>query len=128
MASPAAAGSAALIRQYFMDNNRRFWTAICKSGYRSCKAFTPTGYLVKALIIHSGMQMTLFNGGGQYDVQLKKPPDFIQGFGRIGLHTVLPLKGVISSFDLFVADSVNVGENSMVGYIINISTANKPLT
>jgi hypothetical protein len=128
MASPAAAGTAALVRQYFMDSSQRFWTGVCKSTYRSCRPFTPTGYLVKSIMIHSGIQMTLYNGGGQYDVKLKSPPDFMQGFGRIGLHTVLPLKGVISSFDLFVADGVNVGENSKVEYNINITTANKPLT
>ncbi len=127
MASPAAAGSAALVRQYFTDTSGKFWTGICKTSYRSCRAFTPTGYLVKAIIIHSGMQMALFNGGGEYDIQLKRPPDYMQGFGRIGLHTVLPLKGVISSFDLFIADAVNVAENSMVGYIIDIASANKPM-
>lgn len=71
--------------------------------------------------------MTLFNGGGEYDVQLKKPPDFMQGFGRIGLHTVLPLKNVTTDFDLFVADAVNIGENSLVGYAVDIAKENKPL-
>lgn len=127
MASPAAAGNAALIRQYFSDSSGKFWSGSCKSVYRSCRSFTPTGYLVKAIIIHSGVQMTLFNGGGEYDVQLKKPPDFMQGFGRIGLHTVLPLKNVTTDFDLFVADAVNIGENSLVGYAVDIAKENKPL-
>lgn len=127
MASPAAAGNAALVRQYFSDSSGKFWSGSCKSAYRSCRSFNPTGYLIKAVIIHSGVQMSLFNGGGEYDIQLKKPPDFMQGFGRIGLQTVLPLKGVISGFDLFVADAVNIGENSVIGYVVDVGTENKPL-
>lgn len=52
MASPAAAGSALLFRQYFMDNSNRFWTKMCNKSHRYCKPFLPTAYLIKALVTH----------------------------------------------------------------------------
>ena len=46
MASPAAAGSGALIRQYFVDQTFRYWTTVCNSAYSMCKSFTPSGTIV----------------------------------------------------------------------------------
>lgn len=128
MASPSAAGTGALVRQYFSDGSGNFWTGVCKSVYRSCKAFSPTGYLIKGILIHSAMQMSLFNGGGTFDIPLGPPPDFMQGFGRVGLLTALPLKGSpLTSFDLFVADAVNIAENSQILYTVNVERADQPL-
>ncbi len=127
MASPAAAGNALLVRQYFQDPNKKFWTAVCNSGYPFCRSFTPSGALVKAILVHSGVGMTLFNGGDQYDVPLGPPPDYMQGFGRIGLMNVLPLRNVITSFDLFVADAVNIRENSKIQLTVNVLHRNIPL-
>lgn len=119
MASPSAAGSALLVRQYFMDTNAQFWTKKCRKSYRSCKDFTPSGALVKAILIHSSSTMTMYNGGGDRDVSLGSPPDYMQGFGRITLSNVLPLQGT-NLFDLFVDDSSSLGENSQVGYAIRL--------
>lgn len=127
MATPAAAGIALLVRQYFMDPNSKFWTAVCNRSYRSCKSFSPSGPLVKAILVHSGRKMKLFDGGGSYDVLLGSPPDNIQGFGRVSLFQVLPLKDWLTSFDLFVADSVNIPENDDVTYIVNIASSDIPL-
>ena len=126
MATPAAAGNGILIRQYFMDPNGKFWRAVCNTAYRSCKSFTPSGPLIKGIAIHSGSRMTKLNGGGDYDVYLGAPPDFIQGFGRISLFRALPLKGV-SNFDLFVADAVNIQENNRIGYNLQIVNSSLPL-
>lgn len=126
MATPGAAGNGLLIRQYFIDPNGKFWRAICNTNYRSCKSFNPSGVLVKAIAIHSGSRMTKFNGGGDYDVYLGAPPDFIQGFGRISLFRALPLKGS-SMFDLFVADGVNIQENAQINYNLQIANASTPL-
>ena len=57
MASPAAAGAALLIREYFMDTSNKFWSGLCNSAYKYCKSFTPSGVLLKALILHSGNRM-----------------------------------------------------------------------
>jgi hypothetical protein len=127
MASPAAAGIAALVRQYFSDNSGRFWTAVCCSSYRSCKSFNPTGYFIKAILIHSAVRMTLYNGGGAYDVPLGRPPDYMQGFGRVALYNVLPLKGVYTNFDLFVADAVNIPEDTSISFSVKITNGKQPL-
>ena len=37
MASPAVAGTGLLIREYFMDEDGRFWTQVCNSQYSFCK-------------------------------------------------------------------------------------------
>lgn len=126
MATPGAAGNGILIRQYFMDPNRKFWRAVCNTAYRSCKSFIPSGPLIKAIGIHSGTRMTKFDGGGDYDVNLGAAPDFIQGFGRISLFRALPLKGTVK-FDLFVADAVNIQENSHIGYNLQIANSSIPL-
>ncbi|RYY89330.1 hypothetical protein EON63_00865 [archaeon] len=70
MATPAAAGVALMVRQYFLDS--RFWPATCNSNYRNCRAFTPSGVLVRAVMVHGGARMTLFDGGGSNSVRLGK--------------------------------------------------------
>jgi hypothetical protein len=127
MASPSAAGAGALIRQYFIDNNSQFWRAVCNPSNPSCRSFTPNGPLIKAILIHGGINMTMFAGGGSKNVQLSGSPDFTQGYGRIGFMNVLPLKGMISGFDLFVADSANIKENTQIVGPITISNSNVPL-
>ena len=49
MASPAAAGSGALIRQYFVDQTFRYWTTVCNSAYSMCKSFTPSGTIANII-------------------------------------------------------------------------------
>ncbi|CAE7553711.1 tagC, partial [Symbiodinium microadriaticum] len=101
MATPAAAGAAALITQYFQDSN--FWAANCNPHFPNCPdgndpviGFTPSGSLVKAVLLHSGRDL-----GGGYAF-----PGNEQGFGRIDLSSVLLVKGVSDGFDLFVEDFV----------------------
>jgi hypothetical protein len=64
MATPAAAGIALLVRQYFMSSNSSFWTGRCNPADKFCGAFTPSGVLVKAILLHSGSAMSKFDGGG----------------------------------------------------------------
>jgi hypothetical protein len=49
MATPITAGTALLIRQYFMDE--AFWATLCNQIYLRCREgpFSPSGYLLKAL-------------------------------------------------------------------------------
>lgn len=127
MASPAAAGNALLVREYFEDPKGNFWTKVCRSSYRSCHSFSPSGVLVKAIILHSGQAMALYHGGGDYDIKLGNPPDFIQGFGRIALYKALPLPSFSTKFDLFVADLVNIAESSDVRYSVQVQSNSIPL-
>lgn len=127
MASPAAAGNAMLIRQYFQDPKGTFWRAVCSSSYRNCNGFSPSGVLVKALVLHSGADMALFNGGGSNDVKLGAAPDSLQGYGRIALYNVLPLQSMATKFDLFVADAVNVPEYGNINYVVKVASNAFPL-
>lgn len=76
MASPGAAGIAALIRQYFTDY--RFWIKICESGDPSCRSFIPSGVLIKTIIIHSGNVMKQYNAGskGTIDISAGTPDKY----------------------------------------------------
>lgn len=75
MASPSAAGIAALVRQYFMDAN--FWARTCNRLYANCRTFTPSGVLIKAVMLHSGGRMV--KKSWTYGaIALGAPPDYIQ--------------------------------------------------
>lgn len=76
MASPGAAGIAALIRQYFTDY--RFWIKMCESGDPSCRSFIPSGVLIKTIIIHSGNVMKQYNAGskGTIDISSGTPDKY----------------------------------------------------
>jgi hypothetical protein len=124
MATPAAGGVALLIRQYFSST---FWKSVCDPLYAYCKTFIPSGVLLKAILIHSGSAMTLYNGGGQKDIKLGNPPDFMQGYGRVTLSNVLPLKGVYETQDLFVDDLRNLVEGSSIDYTVYIPSNSAPL-
>ena len=133
MASPSAAGAACLVRQYFSDS--KFWSAVCNAAPiagspNGCGSFTPSGILVKAALINSGSQMTLFDFGDptqpQRTVSLGNPPDNVQGYGRITLKNVLPLPVAGYNFGLFVDDLRTISFNSQVVYKANIVDSSAP--
>jgi hypothetical protein len=128
MASATAAGNAILVRQYFRGTQNNLWRSMCKSSYSFCKSFTPSGVLVKAVLLHSGSQMQLYNGAtnGKPNVQLGAVPDNYQGFGRIKLLNVLPLSGS-TTFDLFVDNLNTVHERSSKTYTVKIQNSSIPL-
>ena len=118
MSSPGVAGAALLIRQYFMVKS--FWMSYCNPAYKSCKQFSPTGSLLKAAILHGGSQMIKYDGSGvTNNIALGKPPDSIQGFGRVALRLILPLNDKYQ-FDLFVDDESFLTENQELDYSIDI--------
>lgn len=121
MASPAAAGAAAIIRQYFMDS--KYWQRVCRKSYQSCGAFTPSGVLMKALVLHSGTGMDLYNGKVKSD--LGNPPDIYQGYGRIKLGSLLPFPN--SGYDLYVADNENLKQNSIKDYYAHVEGSQRAL-
>lgn len=128
MATPTAAGNAILVRQYFKGTENNFWTSKCNSNYAFCKNFVPSGVLVKAVILHSGSQMQLYNGAiiGRGNVQLGQEPDNYQGYGRIKLLNVLPLSGY-TTFDLYVDDLNTINERSTKIYTVNVRNPSIPL-
>lgn len=124
MATPAAAGIALLIRQYFRDS--KFWSSICAPRYSWCKPFDPSGALVKGILLHSTSPMELYHGGGSNNIKLGTPPDSLQGYGRVTLANVLPLPGFYS-FDLFVEDQAKLQENSQISYALSVKKSDIPL-
>lgn len=105
MATPTVAGNAVLIKQYFQDG----WypSGTLKPG----DSFVPSGALLKAMLIHSGVKMnyvTYDNTQGVYQQSTGGYPSNIQGYGRIRLDNVLNF-GVSSTdpISLFVRGTVN---------------------
>jgi hypothetical protein len=128
MATPAAAGAAATVRQYFMDS--AFWAAMCNQSYPKCGVFSPKGATVKAMLIGSGHAMTDYKTNG-YDTKepaanLGSPPDYYQGYGRVSLQNVLPYTGIEEVTDLFVEELV-MSSLSKVTYSVTVADVSRPL-
>ena len=77
MASPAVAGAGLLMRQYFVDGY--YPTGVATPG----NAFTPTGALVKAMLVNSATDMTGVSGY----------PSNLEGWGRILARDAMTLPG-----------------------------------
>lgn len=109
MATPLIAGSALLIRQYFVDP--KFWASVCEKSQLWCKPFEPTGYLLKALILHGGE--------GVSDPETSRwnfAPNIFQGYGTFGLQRILPLhdgKGLAPPLHLVVFDQLIIPEHTV---------------
>eukprot|EP00903_Cladosiphon_okamuranus_P005711 g5671.t1 len=105
MSAPAVAGAAALVRQYFSQGGLASYlrrAELCgdeKSSEGSrvyaraglCEAFSPSGYLVKAVLINSAMwlgDMQTVSYGDKK--QFMSVLDFAQGFGAVQLATSVP--------------------------------------
>lgn len=89
MASPAVAGAAALVRQYFTDGY--YPTGVAASE----NAFTPSGALIKATVLNSGADMTGINNY----------PSNLEGWGRVQLDSALHFPG--DADQLIVVDKRN---------------------
>jgi hypothetical protein len=132
MATPVTAGNSALIRQYFTDP--KFWQTECAryASADSCKAFSPSGTLVKAMLIGSGNPMNAYITRGKSATvpytELGVPPDYFQGYGRVQLNNVLPLSGTTPPDQrLYVEDQVEVEENSERVYSVTVTDSSVQL-
>ena len=90
-ATPAAAATAAIIRQYFTQG----WYPT--RAPLAADAFDPSAALLRAMLIASGQQVTGTGTSGS------SWPNAQQGYGRILLSSVLPLPG--DGFDTQVVDN-----------------------
>jgi len=104
-----------------MDKN--FWESVCNKRYTSCQlgAFTPSGYLLKTMLIHSAEPMKYYSTSAFNfktripSFELGEAPDMFQGYGSVTLTNVLPLQngaGMSPSLDLVVWDRLNVTQFS----------------
>ena len=97
MATPLVAGITAIVRQYLMDGHY-------PGGEKgSSEAETPTGALIKGIVINGAAQL---KGFAQSGLPLEATPSFRQGWGRVELDTSLPLED--SGKELHFADWKNL--------------------
>lgn len=129
MSSPAALGAAAMMRQYFQDPDGIFWTKVCRPrSDKMCRSFTPSGMLLKALLLHSGEAMSLYDHiSDDEEVELGgTKPDMYQGYGRVQLSNVLPLPGE-TDFQLSVRDVKCINEGNSWSHKFKVTSSTQPL-
>jgi hypothetical protein len=138
MATPLLAGTVLLVRQYFLHS--KYWASMCNPIYKSCAdgAFVPSGYLLKALMIHAGEAVKRYSDPA-YDREptfyssfnLRRPPDVFQGYGECVLSNILPLLsqdnqrselGLDPRVDLVIFDRISIQQNSTIRFDIDMST------
>ncbi|GLI67662.1 hypothetical protein VaNZ11_011914 [Volvox africanus] len=85
MATPVVAGSALLVRQYFMDGF--YPDGVQNPG----KGFQPSGPLIKAVLLGGADHLT--GVVADTGMPLEDAPSYRQGFGRLSLLHSLPLPG-----------------------------------
>uniref|UniRef100_A0A7S1BQP8 subtilisin n=1 Tax=Corethron hystrix TaxID=216773 RepID=A0A7S1BQP8_9STRA len=105
MATAFVSGSAALVRQYFMDGFHPTGKP------QKTKKITPSGGLIKAVLINGAQSAIGCNS--KYPLKRIKsvPYDEHQGFGAISLIDTLPLKGK-NEFNLFIRDQIRLVEGT----------------
>jgi len=118
MATPAAAGAATLVRQYYQDG---WYPSGTKS---STQSFKPSAALVKATLINSAVGMRYYRTTSGSLTQLGPPPDQYQGHGRIELDHVLNFGGGV---DLFISDHSVIAEKGLHCYKFTIPLVTPPV-
>lgn len=130
MAAPGVAGGALLLREYFLN----VWSTVCRSSYSFCKSFEPSGYLLKAIIIHSGQAVKSYSESA-FDTKtdiaahtLGSPPDSVQGYGSVNLHAVVPLTvAERNTQDLYLSDIFNMGGRATATLQVKVASSKRPL-
>lgn len=133
MSAPTMAGFAAKIRQYY------------RLGYypsgraNTSDAFTPSGALLKATLVHSGQRANLLVRNSQSYASLTAYPSNVQGYGRIELNEVLhfgeattrPITmfvvGGASASDAHYAELLVTGNESKYFFSTNSSSSQPPI-
>ena len=119
MAAAVTAGAALLVRQYFTDS--QFWAAVCgdtRNKFCRMGAFEPSGYLMKALLLHSGRRVPYYSNPTTFTRSfnvLESPPDNFQGYGAVTLTNILPLangKGLQPPLSLYIYDKLKMTAHS----------------
>mgnify|MGYP000923007381 CR=1 FL=1 len=118
MATPGVAGAAALVRDYFMQGF--YPLGMADPGF----VFEPTGALVKAILINSGINMTggytADSGSGHADM-----PSMGQGWGRVTLDSSLYFSG--DSRKLYIQENQTGISRESVQYFVSVSDSSEPL-
>ncbi|CAM9286969.1 unnamed protein product, partial [Ectocarpus fasciculatus] len=130
MATPAVAGSALLVREYF----RTKYGAVCRGEYSDCRNFEPSGVLAKAIIIHSAFGLSSYSSSefdsrtSESHFSLGDTPDPYQGFGHVAVGSILPLSTTqAAQRDLYVRDMFFVKSASTYEMTVEVETFDVPL-
>jgi hypothetical protein len=94
MATPALAGTAGLIEQYFVKDTARFWRKYCNPVAPFCRRGNVplSAAMMKALILHGAQAVQSYNSrNGKTLLTDHRPPDNYQGYGRFVMRNILPL-------------------------------------
>ena len=131
MATPVVAGGALLLRDYFSS----LWSTVCDASYAYCHSFVPSGYLLKAVLIHSAVPVASYSDP-MFDHKTElasftlsgTAPDSVQGYGAVNLHSIVPLTTAErNSHDLYVADQTAVAAGSTVTLWVVVTDNSQPL-
>ncbi|GMH92511.1 hypothetical protein TrST_g7240 [Triparma strigata] len=117
MATPVTSGSAALVRDYFMQGFYPTGTKV------AANSLSPSGALVKAVIINGAMPMA----GSQNDdsagtVVSVTEYDSNQNFGRVQLNKAMPLANN-NDIQMFVSDGVSLSQAQSEVFTFKIDTS-----
>eukprot|EP00520_Triparma_pacifica_P009007 CAMPEP_0118652038 /NCGR_PEP_ID=MMETSP0785-20121206/11102_1 /TAXON_ID=91992 /ORGANISM="Bolidomonas pacifica, Strain CCMP 1866" /LENGTH=734 /DNA_ID=CAMNT_0006544523 /DNA_START=252 /DNA_END=2452 /DNA_ORIENTATION=+ len=117
MATPVAAGVAALVRDYFIQG---FYPTGSKVPSNS---MVPSGALVKAVMINGAKPLAgIQNDDSSGSITSSSEYDFNQGFGRIQLNGALPIVGN-NDIKVFVVDGVSLTQAQSEVYTFKIDTS-----
>ncbi len=111
MATPIAAGTAALVREYFTDGH-----------YPSEDIDNPSAALIKAAMVNSAEEIT---GTGAYKNQYAYPNND-QGFGRIELDNTLVFNGDHKNLKVF-DNKIGLDTGESESYTIDVKDSSEPL-
>lgn len=117
MATPCVAGSAALVRQYFMDGFYPTGSSVPVNG------FTPSAALIKAALINGADEMT---GTGAYANGEYFYPNNNQGWGRIDLDNALYFSGDSRGL-VAIDDRYGLSTGATVTYQLAIGSGDQPV-
>mmetsp|Transcript_14029 Transcript_14029/g.14643 ORF Transcript_14029/g.14643 Transcript_14029/m.14643 type:complete len:1100 (-) Transcript_14029:260-3559(-) len=133
MATPATAGVAAQIRSYFAQkkSSRCNYLSAYNFPLPDCSNLTnPKGATVKALVIHSGEPITLYDSESRDTVEptatLSTVPDMYQGFGRVSLQNILPYPGIQETLNLIVIEN-SIQPDYLISHTISVPSSTLPL-
>ncbi|RYG70070.1 hypothetical protein EON64_01190, partial [archaeon] len=127
MATPVVAGNAALVRQYF--GQPQFWAKVCNPKYLMCQkgAQSISGYVLKALMLHSGHAVTAYDGSTNRGVIASHVPDYFQGYGRVLLSNILLTEDAASAPYTVYFDDGSVRSLSERTYVVNVQDSSVAL-
>ena len=115
-----------------MDSN--FFQNNCGSTFSTCVdgSFEPSGYLTKAVILHSGSPIGRYGAptDGILSIDLGNTPDVFQGYGYVTLSNALPLNSNPPKWKLYVQDGVQLVQGQTVTWDVIVSadsSKNSPL-